>query len=82
MEKSGLETYVEAKQYFLSQFNRLNRQVVTDPKMNTTMDDQKIKVFLYDSIEMLAKLYQPATGIRVLELVLNKIKKTNSHFKE
>ena len=55
--------------------------------MNTKMDDQKIKVFLYDSIEMLAKLYQPETGIRVLELILNKIKKLNqkplysSHFR-
>ena len=43
--------------------------------MTAVMDpEQNIKVFIYDSIDFLANLLLPGTGIRVLDLVLQNVK--------
>lgn len=76
MERSGIDTYILARQHFETQFARLNKQILVDPNMQATMDpNQNIKVFIYDSIEFLTNLYLPGTGVRVLELILSNVRK-------
>ena len=42
--------------------------------------DQKVKRFLYESIEFMASLYVPPSSVRVLDLIRSKVNKKGKDF--
>lgn len=74
MKQSGLETYMLIREYFLSSFEHLNLQQTVSRGGGSIWSTEKaqdhaVKVFLFDSIQFLANMYDTQTAKQVLQLV-------------
>ena len=78
MLRSGRDTFLQVREHFLSQFERLGSLLLGETSRNKDFDpDYVAMVFLFNSIQFLSKLYKPPTAIKVLSTVSRTVEGKN-----